>query len=453
MYNPLLLPDLRLMLAENDTAGLQAFCEIFHAAATAEVLDGLDPPDVWRVLATCDLDHQAEILEYLPLRTQVGVAKQVDREHLSRLLERMSADNRVDLLEEMDPDEVEGILPLVARAERAEIRKLLSYPEESAGSIMTTEYASLPQDVTVREALERLRRQAPNSETIYYVYVLDEHRHLLGFVSLRDLILARPGTRLAEIMQKTLVSVRVTDDQEHVAHEIARYDFIAIPVVDDENRLVGIITHDDVLDVVREEATEDAYRQAAVAPLEEGYLETPLPTITWKRGVWLMLLAASAFCTAAVLHHYESSSPHRWMVAFLPLVLASGGNAGSQSATLVVRALALGEIRREERYRVAQVARREFLTGMLLGLTIAGTSFLAVWFFHGVYEALVVGLALVTVITLGTVNGAMLPICLKLLRADPALMSNPLIASLSDILGVVIYYNIALLILGWATGG
>ena len=452
MYNPLLLPDLRMMLQENDAPGLRAFCEIFHPAATAEVLDGLETADAWRVLSTCDLHRQAEIFEYLPLRQQVELVKIIDREHLSKLLEQMSADNRVDLLEDLDPDQVETILPLIAKAERAEIRKLLSYPEHSAGSIMTTEYASLPQDVTVREALDQLRRQAPNSETIYYIYVLDEQRHPLGFISLRDLILARPHARLADIMRKSVVSVRVDDDQELVAHELAHYDFIAIPVVDDQNRLVGIVTHDDVMDVLREEATEDAYRQAAVAPMEGRYLETPLGTMAWKRGIWLVLLLISAFFTFTVLHYYENvSAQYKWMVAFLPLVLASGGNAGSQSATLVIRALALGEIRREDRFRFLRVTWREFLTGMLLGGSIALLGFFFVWSVRSLDEAFVVGLTLALVVTLGTVNGAMLPILLKLLNADPALMSNPLIASLSDILGVVIYYNIALLLLGWAT--
>ena len=452
MYNPLLLPDLRLMLEENDEKGMAAFCEVLHPASIAEVFEGLEPQDVWRVISTCEIERRAELFEFLDRSVQEELVEIIDREQLSKLLEHMSPDERVDLLEELDEEHVESLLPLIAKAERANIRKLLSYPEDSAGSIMTTEYASLPKDITVREAIDRLRHQAPDRETIYYVYILDEHRHLLGFISLRELILARPSARLEELMRQDLVSVRVDDDQEFVAQELGRYDFIAIPVVDEENRLVGIITHDDVLDVVHEEATEDAHRLGAVEPLEGRYLETPLPTITWKRGIWLLLLAVSAFFTAAVLDHYESQSPYTWMVAFLPLVLASGGNAGSQSATLVVRALALGEIKREERYRVLYVAQREFATGILLGLSIAGLSFLVIWLVRDLHQAVIVGAALATVITLGTLNGAMLPIVLKFLNVDPALMSNPLIASLSDLLAVLIYYNIALLVLAMYGG-
>lgn len=447
MYNPLLLPDLRLMLEENDEKGTAAFCEVLHPASIAEVFEGLEPQDVWRVLSTCEIERRAEIFEFLARPQQVKLVDLIDREQLSKLLEHMSPDERVDLLSEMDEEHIESLLPLIARAERANIRKLLSYPEDSAGSIMTTEYASLPKDITVREAIDRLRHQAPDRETIYYVYILDEHRHLLGFISLRELILARPNVRLEDIMRRDLVSVRVDDDQEFVAQELGRYDFIAIPVVDEENRLVGIVTHDDVLDVVHEEATEDAYRQAAVEPLEGRYLETPLPVITWKRGIWLLLLAVSAFFTAAVLDHYQSRSPLSWMVAFLPLVLASGGNAGSQSATLVVRALALGEIKLEERRHLLRMAWRELLTGILLGLSIAALSFVVIWLARDLYQAMVVGAALTAVITLGTLNGAMLPILLKFAKLDPALMSNPLIASLSDLLAVLIYYNIALLVL------
>src|SRR5690606_24847522 len=197
------------------------------------------------------------IFQFLPLSYQIALVDSIDRQSLSRLIEEMPPDDRVDLLERMDQDEVEKLLPLVAQAERADIRKLLSYPEESAGSIMTTEYAWLPADITVQEAINRLRLQAPSRETIYYVYITDADRHLIGFLSLRHLIAARPSTKLSDVMERDVISVRVDDDQEYVAGEIAKYDFIAIPVVDNQNKLVGIVTHDDAADVLQEEATED----------------------------------------------------------------------------------------------------------------------------------------------------------------------------------------------------
>jgi magnesium transporter len=443
MYNPLLLPDLKQMIEENDAPGLAEFCEALHPAVAAEVLEGLDPEDIWHVVSTCSVERQVEIFDFLSLPLQVELVDGVDREQLSKLIEEMAPDDRADLLGRLDPQHVESLLPLIAQAERSDIRKLLSYPDESAGAIMTTEYASLPQGITASEAIDRLRLQAPDRETIYYVYILDEGRRLDGFISLRQLILARPDTMLADIMRRNVISVRVDDDQEDVAQELARYDFLAIPVVDNQNQLVGIITHDDVLDILQEEATEDAHRQGAVQPLEDGYLETPLRTIIWKRGVWLLFLAIVALFTAQVLRSYETASEaYVWIIWFLPLVLASGGNAGSQSATLVIRTIALGELEDRENVRMAQ---RELILGLGLGLALATLGFAAAVFSFGrtAIEATVVGLTVLLVVVMGTVSGALLPIGFKRLGMDPALMSNPLIAALVDVLGVIIYYSVA----------
>lgn len=447
MYTPLILPDLRMMLQENDAQGLAEFCEVLYPGVVAEVLEGLDSEQIWQVLSQCPYPRRAEIFEFLSLPRQIELVHLLDRKELSRLIEEMSPDNRVDLLSRLDSDDVEAIMPLIAQAERSDIRKLLSYPEDSAGAIMTTEYASLPADITVAEALERLRQQAPDRETIYYIYILDEGRHLQGFISLRELILARPTTVLSDIMRKDVISVRVDDDKEFVAQELARYDFIAIPVVDNQNRLVGIVTHDDVVDVLSEEATEDTHLMGAVSPLEDSYLETPLPTIAWKRGVWLFCLAVLALLTAGVLNSYqEESSAQVWMVAFLPLVLASGGNAGSQSATLVIRTLALGQLQNRQ---TAWVLRREFLVGLALGLAPATVGFLAAHlvFHHTLIESSVVAMTGFLVVTVGAVIGAMLPLLFKQWGMDPALMSNPLIAAISDCVAVVVYYNVAMLIL------
>ncbi|MGH7200266.1 MAG: magnesium transporter [Planctomycetaceae bacterium] len=448
MYHELLLPDLRMMLQEDDQAGMAEFCQVFHPAAVAEVLELLDREQVWKVLSASPLPRQVEIFEFLSLAKQVEFVDSIDRQRLSRLLEEMAPDDRVDLLSRLDEQRVEALLPLIARAERNDIRKLLSFPENSAGAIMTTEYASLPENISVGEAIDRLRRQAPNRETIYYVYILGENRRLDGFVSLRDLILARPSVPLSEIIKREVISVRVDDDQEFVAQELGRYDFIAIPVVDSQNQLVGIVTHDDVLDIVQEEASEDAYRAAAVEPLEDGYLDTRLTTIAWKRGVWLLFLSVMAMMTAEVLERYESvSASHVWMVLFLPLVLASGGNAGSQSATIVIRTMAIGELSKGDN---ARLLRREPLVGILLGACLAAVDFIVAyaWFGQSPTESGVLAATVFLVVMMGTVNGAMLPMLFKRLNMDPALMSNPLIASLSDVLGVIIYYTVALLLLG-----
>ena len=242
MYDPLLLPELREMLLEDDTQAMQEFCEVFHSGVVAENLEALTNEEIWRVLSHTPLRRRVEIFEFLSLLRQVELVTTLDKAHLSALLEEMAPDDRATLLKNMDQEQVELLLPLIAQAERGDIRKLLSYSEHSAGSIMTTEYASLREDMTVRDALTQLRTQAPNRETIYYVYVLDDARHLHGFVSLRTLILARPETLVADLMDKDVISVRVDEDQESVANRMARYDFIAMPVVDDQGRLCLLYT-------------------------------------------------------------------------------------------------------------------------------------------------------------------------------------------------------------------
>ncbi|MEX0702163.1 MAG: magnesium transporter [Planctomycetales bacterium] len=443
VYHQLLLPDLKQMLAEDDKAGLAEFCNALYPPVAAEVLEGLPAEDVWRVLENCSLSRQVEIFEFLSLAEQVELVDKLDRKRLSRLVEEMSPDDRVDLLSRLGPERVENLLPLIAQAERSDIRKLLSFPEQSAGAIMTTEYASLPADITVRDALDRLRKQAPDRETIYYIFILGEDRRLDGMISLRDLILAKPDAKLADLMRRDVISVRVDDDQEHVAQELARYDFLAIPVVDSQNRLVGIVTHDDVLDIVQEEADEDAYRLGAVEPLEDSYLETPLLTIVWKRGMWLVLLLFAALGTSAVLSRYEEvSQKNAWLIWFVPLVIACGGNAGSQSATLLIRALAL-----RESVGSLRVVGRELAAGFSLGLFLGGLGFLLALLYVPRGHAMIIGTTVMLVVVMGAVTGAMLPILFKRLGMDPALMSNPLIASLSDILGLLIYYNVAVLVL------
>ena len=439
VFNTLLLPDLREMLAEHDDAGVGVFCSELYPGVVAEVLEGVDAAQTWEVLSHASPVKQAEIFEYFPLDFQVELVKTIPHQALSRIIEEMAHDDRVDLISEMEPELVEKLMPLIAHAERVDILKLLEYPEKSAGSLLTTDYASLPAEITVAEALERLRSQAPSRETIYYVYIVDDQRHLLGFLSLRKLIMAKPNTRLADIMLRDVISLHVDDNREFAANELIRNGFIAIPVVDKDDKLVGIITYDDAAEVQNEEAEQDAYRQAAVSPLEDGYLDTPILTLAWKRGIWLVILLGASSATAHVLNFFEPGDA-TWMVLFLPLVLASGGNAGSQSATLVVRAISQNETKGQAR----RIAGREVRIGMLLGFTLATIAFAMAWMLVSRTEhATTVGLTVFFVVAFGTFFGAMLPLSLNRVGVDPALMSNPLIASLSDMLGVVIYYNMA----------
>ena len=442
--NPILLPELRLMLADGDTAGLREVAEELHPATVAEFSEGLDEADIWRLIDTVPVERQAEIFPYYPLPRQVELVKAADRAHLGPLLEWMAADNRDDLLRELDPEFVEEILPLVAKAERHDIRMLLSCPEGSAGSLMTTEYASLPADITAGEAIARLRMQAPDSESIYYIYVLDAERHLVGFVSLRDLILAKPTALVADLMQRDVITVRVDESQDKVVDLLARFDFIAIPVVDDHARLVGIVTHDDVLDAVRQEATDEAQMSAAITPLGEGYLDAAITSMTWKRGVWLAILFATAAVTAMVLSTWQS--PHVWLVAFIPLVIASGGNSGNQSATLVITALSTGDCRLSDWRRIL---RREFALGLLLGTILAVPGYLlALAYAPTPAQAVVIPATILMVVLIGSLVGSVLPLLFRSLGLDPALMSNPFVSAIVDVVGLVVYMGLALVLLG-----
>lgn len=457
MYKSLLQPDLQIALREHDAAALKAFCEDLHPAELAEIVEEMDAGDIWLALREAPVERQAEIFPYFSLADQAHLVEAIDRQSLSQIIEVMASDDRADLLGRMDQDHVDAVLPLIAQAERNDILKLLSYPEESAGSLVTTEYASLPAEITAAEAISRLRLQAPSRETIYYIYIVDDRRHLLGLLSLRKIIQAKPTAKLSELMERDVIKVRVTDDREAVANEILRLTFLAMPVVDDEDRLVGIITYDDAAAVLQDAATEDAYRLAAVSPLEDSYLDTPVLTLARKRGVWLMILLGAAFLTATILQLFQPAadgeaaaalSTTAWMVMFMPMVLASGGNAGSQSATLIIRMLALEESRGESTRLFRRVLVRELQIGVILGATVGGLAWVVAHALVPADRSNVVGMTVFMVVAFGAVVGALLPLVLKRCGADPALMSNPLISALSDGVGVVIYFQMARVVLG-----
>ena len=367
MPNTLYLPELREMLAENNESELQEFCSAMHPARTAEFMEGLRAKEAWSVLQHADMPTRVQIFGFFDKEKQLRIIETGDREAIAHFIGKLPPDDRVDLLKEVEPEIVDQLMPLIPVAERRDIMRLQAYPEHTAGAVMTTEFARLSEDLPVGEALQEIGRQAEHLETIYYLFVVDEDDHLRGLVSARQLVSAmgRPATTIGDLMERDLVTVNVQDDQEDVAHKVARFDLLAIPVVDDEHHMLGIITHDDVIDVVREEAAEDAYRIAAVEPLKETYLETRLRTLTWKRGVWLTILFFGALLTAAALSRYETvleATP--WLILFIPLVISTGGNTGNQSAALIITALSTGSITLSDWWHVV---RRELIMGLLLG--------------------------------------------------------------------------------------
>jgi magnesium transporter len=303
MVNTLYLPELRQMLAASNDFELREFCTALNPARTAEFMEGLDASESWRVLRHADLQLREQIFAYLSHEKQVSIIESQDQAEVAELLTDLPADDRVDLLHDVAPDKVEELLPLFPTEERREILRLRAYPEDTAGSMMTTEMAMLAEGLTVREAFTELSRQAEHLETIYYIYVVDDVLHLKGVVSSRQLVSAfsKLSVRLGDLMETDVVTVRAHDDREEVARTVEKYDLLAVPVLDDRGHLVGIITHDDVMDAVREEHTEDVQRIAGIAPLEEGYLQTDLITLSWKRGVWLTILFITAMFTASAL--------------------------------------------------------------------------------------------------------------------------------------------------------
>jgi magnesium transporter len=346
-----------------------------HPATVAEALaDEFEVEEVWRFLQHTNIRTQAAIFEYFPIDWQVKMVEGTGRAAMARLIEQMSHDDRADLLRRLRPRVAEALLRLVDEADRRDIATLVRYEENTAGALMTTDYAWLPAHITAAEALDRLRLQAPNSETIYYVYVLNEHRKLIGVVSLRDLILAPRQAPLRELMETKAVTVRAQEDREKVAQEIAHYDLLALPVVDDENRLIGIVTHDDVIDVVVQEATEDVHRLGAVQPMAENYLEANFVTVWRKRAFWLGCLFVGELLTFTAMERFEEALAEVVVLSlFVPLCISTGGNSGSQAATLITRSLALGQVKLGDWLRVL---RHELGMGLALGLTLGTLGFL-----------------------------------------------------------------------------
>ncbi len=340
----------------------------------AEALtDSFSVNDVWRFLRCSSVKNQATIFAYFPMEWQLRMVDGAGKEETAHLIEEMSHDDRADLLRRLPVPVRDNLLRLVDEADRRDIAKLIQYPEDAAGALMTTDYAWLPPSITVEDALERLRLQAPDKETINVVYIVDEQRRLIGVVSLRDLILAPRRDLLSELMRTNIKLVRDTDDREKVVDFFREYDLPAMPVIDADGRLVGIITSDDVIDVVESEATEDVHRMGGVAPLEEGYLQTSFLMLWRSRAIWLSLLFAAELFTFTALSHFEDAIAEVVVLSlFVPLCISTGGNSESQAATLITRALALGQISGGDWLRVF---RHEIAMGLVLGLTLGVIGF------------------------------------------------------------------------------
>ncbi|WP_288774551.1 magnesium transporter [uncultured Psychrobacter sp.] len=406
---------------------------------TADILALLDPKISWKLLE--HLPNRATVFSYLEAEEQVEMAFLFPRASLAKLVGEMPSDERTDLYKHLNQNQRDALLPALAQAEREDIRRLSAYAEKTAGALMTSDYATLKAEMTVAEALAALRLEAPDAETIYHAYVIDEQRKLQGVVSLRTLILASPEQLIGDIMLSKVISSNVHQNQEDVAKTIARYDLIALPIIDNNGALVGIVTHDDAMDVASDEATDDFHKSGGVSSLVSSFKDTSIKILYRKRVFWLVFLVFGNLISGVGIAHFEDViAANLVLVFFLPLLVDSGGNAGSQSATLMVRALATGEVVMRDWFSLLG---REALVALLLGITMAAAIAVIGYFRGDAVVSLVLALSMVCVVMIGCVIGMSLPFVLNKLGFDPASASAPLITSVCDASGVAIYLFIA----------
>lgn len=443
----LLLPEVREAL-QNEPEQLLELIEEMHPVDLADLAAELEPDLQQRLLKVLPLEVGARVLESLEEDQRVelfgNIALTAMADAIS-ITDEMAADDRADLYAQLPDDMRKQLLDAIDAEDSHDIRQLLSYPEDSAGALMTTDFVALSASLTVNQAIEEVRRIAADMETIYQAYAVDPHGTLLGVVSLRDLVVSKGNAKLDEILNPNVVSIDVYADQEEVARLISKYDLLALPVVDRSHHILGIITVDDVMDVLEEEATEDVHRMGAVDPLEQPYLTTPIWQLLRKRAPWLMILFIGGLVTENVLEHYAHIGIESVLVLllFVPLIASSGGNAGSQSATLIIRAMAIGRVSFAD---AGRVLRRELIVGTMLGVvlaTIGVARVMATGSTRSLEMAAAIGFSLLAVVTVGSLLGSGVPLALRRLGLDPAVASTPFIASVVDITGLVIYFEIA----------
>ena len=438
---------LELLLESGNLQGAKSLLIPVQPVDIAEAIEGL--PEASQLIAFRLLSkaEAIEVYEYLNKDVQQALIQEFKRQEVLDIVDKMSPDDRARMFDELPAKVVRRLLSQLSPGERQATAILLGYGEDTAGRIMTPEYISLKENLTVSQTLKRIRSLSNASEVVYYLYVTDISRQLKGIVSLRDLVIANPDTTLAQIMTRDVVFVHTDTDQEEVARTIQRYDIVAVPVVDSEERLVGVVTVDDVIDIIEQEATEDIYALGGVQSDGDNYFQTNLITVARRRVVWLFVLLLTNTVTGAIIRSQESLLQQVVILtAFIPLLTGTGGNVGAQSSTVVIRGLNTEEIKN---MGAGKVIFREAAAGILLGLILGVLATVWAYFLQGRIEVAVsVGISLVAIALLASVAGSSLPFLFRSFGLDPALMSAPFITTAVDVLGVLIYFNIAKIILG-----
>ncbi len=441
---------LRAALQEEDHDTLDRLLPQLRSADIGEILEDLfekeeDIPVCLALLNAMPIERRANVLGYLPREEQLAVAESMSDGVMLSILEEMSSDERADLFNLLGEDRRELLLRRMAHQEREDLKLLASYEEGTAGAIMTSDYVAIPLGMTVSKAMMRVRQTAPDAETVYQLYIIDHEGRLAGTLSLRQLMVARPGAMVDDLMIRDVIRIPVDEAQEEVARVVARYDMLAVPVVDADEKLIGIVTHDDAMDVAQSEATEDIHKGMSIGALEDGVSRVPLWSLYRKRVIWLVLLVfGNLFSGAGIAFFEETIAAQVALVFFLPLLIGSGGNAGAQAATLMVRGMATGDVGVKD---WGKLLGRELLVAGSLGLTMALAVAPIGVMRGGELVAMVVAMSMVIIVLFGSLLGMCLPFLLDHLGWDPATASAPLVTTLIDASGVVIYFSIASAIL------
>ncbi len=452
-----LIERIQLRLDDSFTGISQVVADL-PAADFADLLNSLKVVEAATVITMVPAPRAVEVMDQPTLTRRAAILEHLEPSRATQILEGLASDERTAVFRQLGERWRRKLLPTLAPETRAEALRLLQYPATSAGGIMTTEFVRLDPALSVGQALKYIRSVAREKEAIYASYILEPATsRLLGAVSLRDLVMAEIGQAVTEVMRKKPITVSVLDDQELVANRIAKYDLLAVPVLEADGSVVGFVTVDDVVDVLVEEGTEDALKMGAVeaGAMDEPYVATPFWTLIRKRAGWLLVLFLSEMLTATAMGRFEEEIARAVVLAlFVPLIISSGGNSGSQAASLVIRALAVGELRIPDWWRVM---RREVLAGLVLGGTLGFVGFLRISLWsvvsptaygpHWPLVAVTIWLSLIGVVLWGTLAGSMLPIGLKRLGMDPAVSSAPFVATLVDVTGIVIYFEVAAYVL------
>ena len=414
----------------------------------SDLLNQFDKSELIIIFRLLSKDQSADVFSYLEPEQQEIIINAVTDRETEVLFRNLYFDDMIDIIEEMPSNLVKKILKNTNSEDRYLINQFLNYPENSAGSIMTTEYVDLKKNMKVSQAIKVIRDTVEEKENIYTCYVISEDRKLEGVVSLKELITSEDDVTIESIMNRNFVSAHANDDQEMVADGIKKYDLIILPVVDIENRLLGIITIDDIIDVIEQEDTEDFHKMAGISPVEETYLKTSAFTMARQRIMWLIVLMISATFTGRIIKSYEEMLQSVVVLAsFIPMLMDTGGNAGAQSSTTVIRALSLGDVETKD---IFKILRKEFFTSIIVAIVLAAINYLRLITLTKISldVALVVSVTLILVVIISKVIGAFLPVIAKIFKLDPAIMAGPLITTILDALTLTIYFKFATIFLG-----